>query len=67
MRQPDKVVKDNETIRQLLPNCCLGVFDHIVGLAFKGLTKRIKVTRRYSRRVFRTLLNIYDGVFCDNN
>ena len=28
---------NTQTIRWLLPTNCLGVFDHVVGLAFKGL------------------------------
>ena len=32
------MVKHIQTIRQLLLTNCLSVFDHFVGLAFKGLT-----------------------------
>ena len=39
-RQPHKMVKRNQTIRwQQLTNC-LSVFDHFVGLVFKGLSFR---------------------------
>ena len=31
------MVKHTQTIRRLLPTNCLGVFDHIVKLALKGL------------------------------
>ena len=31
------MVKHSQTIRRLLPENCLSVSDHIVGLAFKGL------------------------------
>ena len=40
-RQPHKIVQHSQTIRRLLPSNCLSVFDHFVGLAPKGLTKRI--------------------------
>ena len=36
--QPNKMVKQTQTIRQLLPTNCLSVFDHFVGSALKGLT-----------------------------
>ena len=35
-RQPHKIVKHTQKIRQQQPNC-LRVFDHFVGLALKGL------------------------------
>ena len=35
--QPNKMVKHTQTIRRLLPRDCLNVFDHFVGLGFKGL------------------------------
>ena len=31
------MVKQTQTIRLLLPTNCLSVFDHLVGLALKGL------------------------------
>ena len=31
------MVKHTQIIRRLLPKNCLSVFDHFVGLAFKGL------------------------------
>ena len=31
------MVKHGQTARRLLPTDCLSVFDHFVGLAFKGL------------------------------
>ena len=31
------MVKHTQTIRRLLPTDCLSVFDHFVGLPFKGL------------------------------
>ena len=37
-RQPHKVVKHIQTIRRQKPTNCLSVFDHFVGLAFKGLS-----------------------------
>ena len=40
---------------------CLSVFDHFVGLAFKGLKCSC------SKDVFKTLSNIYNGTFCENN
>ena len=36
-RQSHKMVKHTQTIRRVLPVNCLSVFDHLVGLAFKGL------------------------------
>ena len=35
--QPQKMVKHTQTIRRLLPTKCLSVFDHFMGLVFKGL------------------------------
>ena len=35
-RQPQKMVKYTRAIRRLLPTNCLSVFDHFVGLGFKG-------------------------------
>ena len=35
--QPHKTVKQTQTIYRLLLTNCLRVFDHFVGLAFKGL------------------------------
>ena len=32
------MAKHTQTIRWLLPNNCLSVFDHVVGLALKGLS-----------------------------
>ena len=37
--QPQKMVKRTQTIRRLLPTKCLSVFDHFMGLAFKGLIR----------------------------
>ena len=37
MRQPDKVVRHTQTVRRQIPTNCLSVFDHFVGLMFKGL------------------------------
>ena len=34
---PQKIVKNIQIIHRLLPTNCLGVFDHFVGLALKGL------------------------------
>ena len=31
------MVKDTQTIRWVLPMNCLSVFDHFVGLGFRGL------------------------------
>ena len=36
-RQAHQVVKNTQTIRRLLSTKCLGVFDHLMGLALKGL------------------------------
>ena len=36
-RQHHKIVKHTQTIRQQQPANCLSVFDHCLGLAFKGL------------------------------
>ena len=33
------MVRHTQTIRQFLPMNCLGVFDHFVGLALKGLRR----------------------------
>ena len=33
------MVKHTQTIHRLLPRKCLSVFDHFVGLEFKGLTQ----------------------------
>ena len=35
------MVKHTQRIRRLLPTNYLNVFDHFVGLAFKGLTSKI--------------------------
>ena len=32
------MVKDTQSIRRQKPTSCLSVFDHFVGLTFKGLT-----------------------------
>ena len=37
--QPHKMVKHTQTICLLLLTNCLSMFDHFVGLIFKGLTK----------------------------
>ena len=37
MHQAHKMVKYTQTIHLLLKTNCLSVFDHFVGLAFKGL------------------------------
>ena len=34
------MVKHTQTVRRLLSTNCLGVFDHFVGLALKGLVVR---------------------------
>ena len=36
-RQPHEMVKHTQTTRRQQPTNCLRVFDHIVGLALKGL------------------------------
>ena len=41
--QPNKMIKNTQTIRRLLPKNCLSVFDHFVGLALKELTLRLCV------------------------
>ena len=40
-RQTHKMVKHTQTILRLLSTNCLSVFDHFVGLAFKGLMMKI--------------------------
>ena len=40
-RQPHKMVKYTQTIRELLPPIYLSVFDYFVGLALKELTTSI--------------------------
>ena len=40
-RQPHKMFKHTQTIRQLLLTNCLIVFDHFVGLALRGLTSML--------------------------
>ena len=37
-RQPHKMVKHTQTVRQQHPTNCLSVFDRSVGLAVKGLS-----------------------------
>ena len=37
LRQPRKMVKHTQTIRQQKPTNCMSMFDHFVGLAPKGL------------------------------
>ena len=39
-RQPHKMVKHTQTIRQMLPTSCLSLFDHFVGLALKWLKEK---------------------------
>ena len=34
---PKKMVKHTQTIRRQQPTSCLSMFDHLVGLALKGL------------------------------
>ena len=41
MRQPHKMVKHTQTIRRQQPANCLSVFVHFVGLALKGLSRRV--------------------------
>ena len=40
-RQPNKMVKHTQLICRLLPTNCLSVFEHFVGLVFKGLNSNI--------------------------
>ena len=40
------MVKHTQTIRRLLPPNCLSVFDHLVGLALKGLIRTTKTLMR---------------------
>ena len=37
-RKPHKMVNHTQTICWLLPTNCLSMFDHLVGLALKGLS-----------------------------
>ena len=37
MRHPHKMIKHTQTLRRQKPTNCLSVFDHFVGLAYKGL------------------------------
>ena len=46
------MVKHTQTIRQLLSTNCLGVFDHSVGLAFKGLVSILVVIISYYINIF---------------
>ena len=39
-RQPHKMVKHTQTIRQMLPTSFLSLFDHFVGLALKWLNEK---------------------------
>ena len=41
------MVKDTQTIHRLLLTNCLSVFDHFVGLALKGLNKKV-VTKYFT-------------------
>ena len=38
------MVKYTQTIRRQQPTNCLSVFEHFVGLAFKGLKQEVKLT-----------------------
>ena len=44
------MIKHNHTIRRLLPTYCLGVFDHFVGFALKGLRQLLEATRNDTTR-----------------
>ena len=44
------MIKHNHTIRRLLPTYCLGVFDHFVGFALKGLRQLLEATRNDKTR-----------------
>ena len=60
MRQPHKMVRHTPTIRRQKPTNCLSVFDHVVGVALKGLTMPPvlgKIT------IFDLLSNIADELF----
>ena len=55
IRQPNKMVKHNQTIRRLLPTNCWSVFDYYVGLLLKelkyllgsGFVKNLILSYRY--------------------
>ena len=39
------MVKHTQTIRREQPMNCLSMFDHLVGLAFKGLKQMVKIVK----------------------
>ena len=46
------MVKHTQTIRRLLPTNCLNVFDHVVGLALKGIIRfYFREFRKYNNDV----------------
>ena len=50
-------IKWSNTLKQFvgnLPTNCLSVFDHVVGLALKGLITKINITFLFSKYVFHT-------------
>ena len=54
-RQPHKMVKHTQIIRQLLRTNSLSVFDHFVGLALKGLRLRILGNKKISKKSLENL------------
>ena len=54
------MVEHTQRIRWLLLTNCLSVFDYFVGLALKGLKAAVI---NCFRGVFKTLSNMYNGVF----
>ena len=46
-RQPLKMVKPTQRIRRVLPTNCLGVFNHFVGLANKGLNTSLLSSHKF--------------------
>ena len=54
------MIKDTQTIRQLLLRNCLSVFDHFVGLALEGLNAPLQYPflKNYSPEIYVSFANI---------
>ena len=77
------MVKHTQTIRQLLAVDCLSVFDHFVGLVFKGLSRSLcyinsfvgtlcnelvkEFLHKLRKGLFRTLQASKMKIFCKNS
>ena len=44
-RQPHTMVKDTQTVRWQQPTNCLGVFDHFLRWALKGLSFKVRILK----------------------